>query len=137
MRDLYRNILVTQHTNPATKTSTTTSTSIDLQGYSSTNVLFSIGQSGDTLSGSVLWTLKLTHSDDDSSFSDVVLAELNNTAATVVVDSSSKDRTVYGFGYIGNKRYLRAVATPTGTHSNGTPLAIIALRGTPAYAPVN
>lgn len=137
MRDLYRNILVTQHFNPATRTAATTCTTIDLQGYSSANVLFAVGTSGDTLSGSVYWTLKLTHSDDDSSYSDVALAELNNTAATVVIDSSAKDKTVYGFGYNGNKRYLRAVATPTGTHTNGTPLGMIALRGTAAYSPVN
>lgn len=137
MRDLYRNILVTQHVNPATKNTTTTSTTIDLQGYNSVNILFAIGQSGDTLSGSLYWTLKLTHSDDDSSYSDVPLADLNNTAATVVVDSSAKDRTVYGFGYEGAKRYLRAVATPTGTHTSGTPMGVIALRGTPAYSPVN
>lgn len=137
MRDIYRNILVTQHFNPATRTAATTSTTIDLQGYSSANVLFAVGSSGDTLSGSVYWTLKLTHSDDDSSYSDVALAELNNSSATVVVDSSSKDKTVYGFGYNGAKRYLRAVATPTGTHSSGTPLGIIALRGTAAYSPVN
>ena len=137
MRDLYRNILVTQHFNPATRTAATTSTSIDLQGYSSANVLFAVGASGDTLSGSVLWTLKLTHSDDDSVYTDVALAELNNTTATVVIDSSAKDKTVYGFGYNGAKRYLRAVATPTGTHTTGTPMGMVALRGTAAYAPVN
>lgn len=137
MRDIYRNILVTQHLNPVTSTTTKTSTSIDLQGYNSANVLFAVGASGDTLSGSVYWTLKLTHSDDDTTYTDVALAELNNTAATVVVNSSSLDKTVYGFGYNGAKRYLRAVATPTGTHTNGTPLGMLALRGTPAYAPVN
>ena len=35
------------------------------------------------------------------------------------------------------KRYLRAVATPTGSHSSGTPIGIVALRGTPSYSPVN
>ncbi len=137
MRDLYRNILVTQHVNPVVATSTKTSTTVDLKGYESANVLFAIGQSGDTLSGSLYWTLKLTHSDDDASYSDVTLAELNNTAATVVIDATNEDKTVYGFGYNGTKRYLRAVATPTGTHTNGTPLGVVALRGTPAYAPVN
>jgi hypothetical protein len=136
MRDLYHNIKVTQHLNPVVSTATKTSTAIDLQGFNSANVLFSIGLSGDTLSGSILWTLKLQHSDDDSTYTDVVLAELNNTAATVVINSSSLDETVYGFGYQGNKRYLKGVATPTGTHSNGTPIGIIALRDTAAYAPV-
>ena len=137
MRDLYRNILVTQHLHPVTSSTTKTSTTVDLKGYDSANVLFAVGASGDTLSGSVYWTLKLTHSDDDSSYSDVALVDLNNASATVVIDSASEDKTVYGFGYHGSKRYLRAVATPTGTHTNGTPLGIVALRGTPAYAPVN
>lgn len=137
MRDIYRNILVTQHLNPVNSTATKTSTTIDLQGYDSVNVLFALGLAGDTLTGSLYWTLKLTHSDDDSSYSDVALADLNNTAATVVVDSMSKDETVYGFGYKGAKRYLRAVATPTGSHSTGTPIGVVALRGTAAYAPVN
>ncbi len=137
MRDLYRNILVTQHLNPITSSATKTSTTIDMQGYNSVNVLFAMGASGDTLSGSVYWTLKLTHSDDNSTFTDTALTDLNNTALTVVVDSSAKDKTVYGFGYIGAKRYLRAVATPTGTHTNGTPIGMLALRGTAAYSPVN
>lgn len=137
MRDLYRNILVTQHFNPATRTAATTSTTIDLQGYNSANILFAVGQSGDTLSGSLFWTLKLTHSDDDSAYVDVPLVDLNNPSATVVINASTLDRTVYGFGYNGNRRYLRAVATPTGTHTVGTPMGIVALRGTPAYSPVN
>lgn len=137
MRDIYRNILVTQHSHPAIATSTTTSTTIDLQGYDSVNVLFAVGQSGDTLSGSVYWTLKLTHSDNDSDYDDVALADLNNDSATVVINDAAEDETVIGFGYKGNKRYLKAVATATGTHSNGTPLGIIALRGTPSYMPVN
>lgn len=136
MRDLYHNVLVTQHLNPVTSSTTKTSTAIDLKGFNGAEVVFAIGLSGDTLSGSVLWTLKLQHSDDDSSYSDVTTADLNNSSATVVIDSSSEDETAYSFGYIGNKRYLKAVATPTGTHSNGTPIGIIALRGNAAYMPV-
>lgn len=136
MRDLYHNVLVTQHLNPVNSSVTRTSTTIDLQGYNSAEVVFAIGLSGDTLSGGVFWTLKLTHSDNDSSYTDVPLADLHNNAATVVVNSAALDETAYAFGYQGNKRYLRAVATPTGTHTNGTPIGIIAMRDTPAYRPV-
>ncbi len=136
MRDLYHNVLVTQHLNPVTSTATKTSTAIDLQGYNSAEVVFAIGLSGDTLSGSVLWTLKLQHSDDDSTYTDTTTADLNNTAATIVIDSSSEDETAYSFGYIGNKRYLKGIATPTGTHTNGTPIGILALRDSAAYRPV-
>lgn len=136
MRDLYHRVLVTQHLSPVVSTATKTSTAIDLQGYNGANVIFSIGQSGDTLSGSVYWTLKLQHSDDDSTYADLAAADLNSPSLTSVVNSSSLDRTSYSFGYQGNKRYLKAVATPTGTHSNGTPIGVVALRGSASYAPV-
>ncbi len=136
MRDLYHNVLVSQHFNPAVSTVTRTSTAIDLQGFNAANVVFAIGQSGDTLSGSVYWTLKIQHSDDDSIYTDVALTDLNNSALTVVVNSSSLDRTAYSFGYQGNKRYLKGVATPTGTHSVGTPIGILAMRDTASYMPV-
>lgn len=136
MRDLYHNVRVTQHVTPAVATTTKTSTAIDLQGYHGASVAFALGASGDTLSGSVYWTLKLQHSDDDSSYSDVTAADLLNGTATIVVDSASEDETVYSFGYIGAKRYLKAVATPTGTHTNGTSMSVVALRGNAGYQPV-
>ncbi len=136
MKDLYHNIAVSQVIDPATATTTQTSSTIDLQGYDSLSVVFSIGASGDTLSGSVYWTLKLQDSDDDSSYSDVAAAGVLNTAATVTIDDPTEDDTAYTIGYSGGKRYVKAVATPTGTHTNGTPMAIIALRGTPSIAPV-
>lgn len=137
MRDLYHNMLVSQHLNPVVSTTVKTSTTVDLQGYNAANVVFALGQSGDTLSGSVYWTLKLQHSDDDSNYSDVTTADLNNSSASVVVNSSSLDETAYSFGYQGAKRYLKAVATPTGTHTNGTPIGIVAMRSIAAYSPVN
>ncbi len=136
MRDLYHNVLVSQHLNPVTSLITKTSTAVDLQGYNGASVVFAIGQSGDTLSGSVYWTLKLQHSDDDSTYTDLAAGDLNSSSLTVLVNATTLDKTAYVFGYQGAKRYLKAVATPTGTHTNGTPIGIIALRGTAAYAPV-
>lgn len=135
MRDLYNNINVVQVANPATATNTVTSSAIDLQGYNSCTVLISVGQSGDTLSGSVYWTLKLTESVDDSSYTDVAASDMLGSQ-TAVIDSSSEDEAVYKLGYVGSKRYLKAVATKTGTHTNGTPIGIIAVRGDASREPV-
>jgi hypothetical protein len=137
MRDIYNNINIAHALNPQTATTTKTSSAIDLLGYNSACVLFVLGASGDTLSGSVYWTLKLQHSDDDSSYSDVTLADLvGNTAATTVVDSAGEAQQTYKFGYNGSKRYLKGVATHTGTHTNGTPMTILGLRGTASLSPV-
>lgn len=136
MRDLYHNLLVTQPVNPSVATTTQTSGAIDLQGYGSASVVFSLGQSGDTLSGSLYWTLKLQHSDDDSSYTNVAAADVIDGITSIVVDDAAEDERSYSMGYIGNKQYIKAVATPTGSHSNGTPLGVLALRGTASLSPV-
>lgn len=137
MRDLYHNIKVTQLLDPVVATSTQTSSAIDMQGFESAVVSFHVGQSGDTLSGSVYWTLKLQHSDDDSDYTDVTDAELNSDEAVVTINDASQDEAAYSFGYAGGKRYIRAVATASGTHGNGTPMGITAIQGTPSYSPAN
>ena len=136
MRDLYNDISVTQPLNPVVSTTTKTSTAVDLQGFNSASILFSIGQSADSLSGSIYWTLKLQHSDDDLSYGDLDAADVLGSAS-IVVDSTSEDELVYRIGYVGKKRYLKGIATPTGTHSSGTPIGIIALRGRAAYTSVS
>lgn len=136
MRDLYHNILATQVLNPVVATAAKTSATIDLQGFNSVSIVFAIGQAADTLSGSVYWTLKLQHSDNDSSYSDVAAGDISAGAATIVLNATSLDKAAYSFGYMGAKRYVQAVATPTGTMSSGTPMGIVALKGNPAYRPV-
>lgn len=136
MRDIYNNITVEQAQKPATATNNVTSAAIDLQGYDSLAVLFDIGQSGDTLSTSVYWTLKLQESDDNSSYTDVSASDLHNSAATIVVDDPAEDETVLKFGYKGGKRYVKGLAVKSGTHTNGTPIGIIAVKSKPANSPV-
>lgn len=136
MRDLYHNVLATQVLSPVVSTAAKTSSTIDMQGFSSVSVVFALGLSGDTLSGSLYWTLKLQHSDDDSTYSDTAATDINAGAATIVVNATTLDRTAYSFGYIGGKRYVKGVATPTGSIVSGMPIGIVALRGTPGYRPV-
>ena len=136
MRDIYHNIAIVQPLNTVVATTTKTSTTIDIQSFESLMVLFSLGIAGDTLSGSIYWTLKLQHSDDDSTYADVPAASLLNGANSIVIDSLTKDETAVLFGYSGGKRYVKAVATPTGTHANGTPMSVIALKGTANRKPV-
>lgn len=136
MKDLYNNVKVTQVEIPAVKTATATSDTIDMQGFESLAVVFNVGNSADTLSGSVYWTLSLTESDDDSSYTAVSADDLHNSAATYVIDAPAEDSLAVKFGYKGNKRYVRAVATATGSHSSGTPIGIVAVQGHAAVAPV-
>ena len=136
MRDIYHNVKVSQVLSPVVSTTTKTSSAIDLKGFNSAAVAFAVGATGDTLSGSIYWTLKIQHSDDNVTYTDVGVEDLHNAAATAVVNSNSLDEVAYSFGYKGAKRYLKGVAIPTGSHSTGTPLAVIALLGDAGYNPV-
>lgn len=122
---------------PAVATATVTSAEIDLQGFDSATVLFDIGNSGDTLSGSVYWTLTLTESDTSGgTFTTVAAADIVGGVASHLIDAPAEDSVVVAFGYTGSKRYIKGVATKTGTHSNGTPIGIASALGHASNAPV-
>ena len=137
MTNIYHNTKITQLLDPVTATATQNSTYVDAQGFDLNPTLIAlIGQSGDTLSGSVYWTIQLEHSDTTSGFTSVSNTDTLGGAASYVVDAAAEDEQAYIFGYAGGKRYVRVSITKTGTHSNGTPLAVLALSGSPAVAPV-
>ena len=136
MRDLYHNVLSIQVLSPVNSTALKTSASIDLQGYISLTVVFALGLFADVLLGAIYWTLSLQHSDDNSTFIPAATTDCNGETSSYVVNSASLDRTAYSIGYNGAKRYIQAMATPTGSTASGMPIGIVALKGKPAYIPV-
>lgn len=141
-KDPKNNLKVTQLLDPATVTADGNSASVDLQGYNSVLFLVSVGESGDTLSGSVKIELEVEESSDDSTFTDAANVDVRdtvtgtNTGCFAVIDAATEDDAVYTCQYVGNKRYARVVVNVTGTHTNGTPLAILAVRGGAQVLPV-
>lgn len=135
MRDLYHNLKVSQIIGPVVTTTTRTAT-VDRKGYDSLMFIFNVGASGDTLSGSIYWTLKLSHSDDNQTFTDVPASDLHNTSYQVIINDNTLDEKVSVFGYKGGKRYVKAVVGITGTHANGTPVAVSAVLGHAGDMPV-
>lgn len=118
---------------------------IDRQGFEALELSVSFGASGDTLSGAVYWTVKLEHSDDDGSgsaaaYSDVaekdVLGATPASGIVVTVDAAAEDEAQYNLGYIGGKRHVKATVTPVGTHTNGTPISVIAVKALGHAQPV-
>jgi len=136
MRDLYHNVLAAQVLSPVVSTTTKTSSAIDLQGFSGLSVVFDLGLSADTLSNSLYWTLSLEEGNDNSSWTAVSATECNAGVNSITVNTTSSDRQAYAIGYIGNARYIKALATPTGSVSSGMPIGIVALKGISAYRPV-
>lgn len=131
---LYSDNAFTQVLDPATITSDTNCTSVDMKGYDELLFLVNIGESGDTLSGSVKIELEVEESADNSTFTDVADADLVNYVAGTndgcfgVIDAAAEDDARYITGYRGDSRYVRVVLNLTGTHSNGTPISVTAIR---------
>lgn len=112
---------------------------IDRAGYEEVVLIAIFGESGDTLSGSVKVEMEVEHSDDGSTWADCAAADLiGDTAAGqfAVVDGAADDQQAYTCAYVGGKRYVRAVANFTGTHSNGIPLTVLHELGCPRAVPV-
>jgi hypothetical protein len=113
----------------AVKTADGNGTGVDLRGYTRALILCEMGNSGDTLSGSLYTDIEVEESDDNSTFTDVADADLQtsvtgtNTGTFAHVDAPAEDSTVFMTTYNGTKRYIRVVVNVTGTHSNGTPIA--------------
>lgn len=136
-REQASNLKVAAATVNAVATGTVTSSAIDTKGYESATVIFDIGNSGDTLSGTVYWTLSLTEcATSGGSYTAVAAADIVGGVASVVIDAPSEDSLAVKFGYKGNLPFIKGVATATGTHSNGTPIGIISVLGNPHVAPV-
>jgi hypothetical protein len=143
LRDLYNKTKVLAALEPAVATGDINGDSIDTRGYESCVLVAQLGQTGDTLSGSVKVEFEVEESDDASSWTDVADADLlnyvdgTNDGCFAVVDSNSEDDAVFVTGYRGYKRYVRIVANLTGTHTNGIELAGVAILGHPHGAPTN
>src|SRR3954453_22608814 len=98
MRDIVSNFGVSQAVAPAVLTATNTSAGIDLNGFNAAAVVINTG----ALVGAAVFVPKLQESDDNSTFTDVVAADLVGTFPAQLAATS-----IIKVGYIGNKRYVR------------------------------
>ena len=83
----------------------------------------------------------LEESDDDSAFTDVADADLTdyvagtNNGTIGLIDDPTEDDVVLKSTYKGSKRYVRPVVNISGTHTNGIPIGIVAIRSGYKYPP--
>lgn len=145
-REIFNSIKIENVVIAQVLTASATPTVIDMSDASSVDFLVNMGNSGDTLSGSVYWTIKLQDSSDNSAFADVtdsesLLIAINGVkqdgATSIVVDAPTEDQKNFEISYKvpGNKQYLKLLIDATGTHSNGTPVSAVAIKGTLKVSP--
>lgn len=113
-----------------------TGVGVDRRGYHDVLMIAQQGISGDTLSGSLYWTIKFQESDDDSSYSNIADADLENGANLWIINAAAEDPTTIIRRYKGGKPYVRIFWDSTGTHTNGTPIAGLVLLGKPFKGPI-
>lgn len=141
MKDMYSNVAVVEAIAAATLAADNTPAAIDLAGYNSAMIVLSVGAGGITFSDTNKIEFVLTHSDDDTTYTAVALADVQGptSVTTGIVKSlvaAHAAGTVDRIGYIGGKRYLKLLADFSGTHGTGTPIAACVVKGHPALYPV-
>lgn len=141
MKDMHSNIGVATLIGAATLAADNTPAAVDLLGFNSAEIVLAIGAGGITFSGTNKIEFKLTHSDDDSTYSDVTTDDM--LGVTVASGGIIKSLVAahaaagsYRYGYKGGKRYLKLLADFSGTHGTGTPIAATVVKGSPSVAPV-
>lgn len=128
MRDLAHNIAVVQAIASATRSANVDGAALDLIGFESAALVINTG----TVTAAGDFTAKLQEADTDQpgDFADVPAEYLIGTLpATLEANSAYKQ------GYIGFKRYIRAVLT----HNGGTSISVgaVLVKGDPHERPVS
>lgn len=106
---------------PTARTASANGTGVDLLGYEAAEILIVAGIITD---GSHAITIE--ESANNSDFTAVAAADRIGSLPTLT--SSSGGSAVHRFAYVGGKRYIRVVATASGTTSGGI-IGALVLRG--------
>ena len=147
MKDLSNNLVIASSLINAVKTTAANGTGVDLQGYESALAVVTVGAEGDTLAANLNFQISLQHSDDNSTFADVVQADIvDGTIAAdgnwLILDGTTDGDPntaggVWQVGYVGGKRYIRLVIAKTGTHSTGTSISGFVVKGNARHSTDN
>lgn len=146
LHDLVNNIAVEQCLAPQTiQGSALNSGNIDCRGFEAVAMVIAVGNIADALDGSNRLDLKIEHADDNGSGAPGSYADcadddvLNFTGLSsgkfLSVDDAGKEGKRHVIGYRGGKRFIKVTATPVSLETGG-PIAMLALKGTAAQAPV-
>jgi hypothetical protein len=111
MHDMETTIDVAQSLVPAARTASANGTGVDLANYGSATVVIDIGTVTDGTH-----TPKVQESDDNSTYTDVAAGDLTGAFTAF---AAASDLTVQKVGYVGIKRYIRAVVTVAGATTGG------------------
>lgn len=114
---------------PALRAGSATGGSIDRWGFGSLTFLVDAGARTDGTH-----TVAADHSDDDSTWEAIPADQLTGTLPAIAAAGDQNKATAVN--YIGDRRYVRAKSTVTGSPATGAIVGITVLLGRPHSAPV-
>ncbi len=134
MRDLYHNLTLKPIIHPTMLDSIFVSPVLCCDGFDSLMVMINVGETKDKLSRNLRFDLSVHHGDDKASLTpvidkDVQGLEVEDKGLVLTLDDGAKMNQVYGFGYLGARRYLTMTLSPVGKHGAGTFVSAVALFG--------
>jgi hypothetical protein len=141
MHDIINNLSIIQSVAPQVIQGSALDTGdIDMQGFETLCIAVMVGNIVDTLDADNRIDVKIEHGDATDAYAactdDDVLGATGLAAGVFVsVDTGAKESKRHAIGYKGGKRYVKVTATPV-SMSTGGPIAILALKGNAAQAPV-
>jgi len=142
MRDLVSRLAENQVIGPVTLSADNTPSAIDLAGFHSAMILISVGAGGITFTTTNKVEFVVTHSDDDTTYTNVTDADVKGVSGissgivrSLTAAKAAADTVPTAIGYIGNKRYLKVLADFSGTHATGTPVSVVLVKGNGVYKP--
>ncbi len=126
---------------PAVLDADNTPAAIDLSNFDAAIIVLQVGVGGITFTTTNKVEFKLTHSDDDSTYTAVAQEDIKGvTVATGGIIKSlvaaHAAASLTKVGYHGGKKYLKLLADFGGTHSTGTAMSAVAILGSPRIGPV-
>jgi hypothetical protein len=145
MKDLHSRIKPISALDPISISATQSAVEVDLAGFNSAEILWLTGLEGGTLSGALGWTLTVTHADDDGtgvagSYANVAAADVlgvtPSSGICVTLDDPAEDNTLYRFGYVGGKRFIKLLISEVGS-TTGMPQALVVIKGDPLDMPTS
>lgn len=131
-RSVYTNVTARATIPVALRTATVTGSGVDRNvGSDMHRSAMVVVHTGAIVDGT--HTVEVQDSDDNSSFTAVADEFLQGSEPVI---GSTDDNALFFIGYIGTRRYLRAVSTVAGTTTGGTYGAVVVL-GEPRRGPVS
>lgn len=148
MRDLASGLAAGIVFGPVALDADNTPAALNFRGFRSKLFLIQVGVGGITFTTSNKIEFKLTHSDDDVTYTDVTDADVRITTEAgaegavaeggivLALTAAHAAAGVTKVGYIGGKPYQKLLADFSGTHAVATPICVTEIKGHPLYAPV-